>query len=239
MIPETLGALLALLFLIAPGLVYTSVLELRRPPTRDSAFIEASRVALSSLAFGMASALVLGLLHVLGRIDLPDPGRWLSEGARYTAENFQQVVVAVFLQTALSCALAGATGWMATRRLRSRYRDDTVFGSVFRRYPPVDHYPWVHVRLDNDIEYWGFERMHDDRDEAGTRMIVLQGKGLQRKLPGENGRLRIGDTWDVVAIDADRIRCLEVVYISRDGKRRGATSTDEPEGRPLSAPEPT
>ena len=78
MVPETTGALLAFLGLIAPGLVYTLLRERRRPPEKMSAFREASRAALTSLGFIVVSLAVLVPLSLAGDW-LPDIQQWLED----------------------------------------------------------------------------------------------------------------------------------------------------------------
>jgi hypothetical protein len=75
---------------------------------------------------------------------------------------------------------------MLTRGSTSRFREDTVRGSVFRRYRPKGFFPWVYVRRDNDVEFWGYERAHDAREKAAARELVLAGKRLKRKLPSDS-----------------------------------------------------
>lgn len=232
MIPATFGTLLGFLGLVAPGIVYSTIAEKRRPRRSESTFAEASRVALTSLGFSLASLAVLWLLQRYARLALPDVGLWLTRGGKYAARNLGKVFFGLAAQVVIACALAAAGAWLLTRRSRSRFREDTVYGSVFRRYAPNDFYPWVHVRLDNETEFWGYERAHDDRDEAGARMIVLAGKRLMRRLPDESDWQPIGKDWDLVIIDASRIRYMQVIYQNHAGELRGAITTVDPQGEP-------
>jgi hypothetical protein len=243
-IPETFGALLAFLGLVAPGLVYRTVIQRRRPERNDSTFVEISRVALTSLVFGLGSLAILWLLQRSAGLAVPDAAAWLEKGTTYAADNLGKVFAGLVGEVAVACALAAVAGLIVTRKSKSRFREDTVWGSVFRRYRPTGFFPWVYVRLDNDIEFWGYERAHDARDKAEVRELVLAGTTLKRKLPSERDWQPIGDNWDVVVINADHIRFMQIIYQDRAGNLTGAIDSDHPNGvpRPLtpsSTPLPT
>ena len=59
MAPDTLGALLAFLVFVAPGLCFELLRERRRPALEQTAFREASRIALTSLLFSGAALVVV------------------------------------------------------------------------------------------------------------------------------------------------------------------------------------
>jgi len=218
MIPDTIGTLLGFLGLVAPGLVYRAIIYRRLPRQGESTFTEISRVALTSLVFTLASASVLWLLRLRFRLALPDVDAWLTQGAAYAAKHLGSIFFGLAAEVALACVLAGGTAWLTARRSQSRFREDSVFGAVFRRYAPKGYFPWVHVRLDNDVEFWGYERAHDDRDSAASPRLVLAGSTLMRRLPGETARKPIGNDWDLVLIDAAHIRFLEVTYLNHAGE---------------------
>jgi len=217
MTPDTIGALLGFLGLVAPGLVYRAILERRLPRQSESTFAEISRVALTSLLFTVAGTSLLWLLQLRFELELPAVDAWLAQGTGYAAKHLDSIFFGLAAEVALACALAAGTAWLTTRGSHSRFREDTVFGAVFRRYAPEGYFPWVHVRLDNDVEFWGYERAHDDHDDAPSPRLVLAGSTLMRRLPGENARTPIGNDWDLVVIDAAHIRFLEVTYLNHAG----------------------
>jgi hypothetical protein len=219
MIPQTVGALLAFLGLVTPGLVYRLVLERRRPSHSDSTFVEVSRIVITSLVFSGFAFAILWLLESNSPLPLPNAATWLARGTSYAATNLGSVFIGVAAQVVIASLLAAITGWLITRQSPSRFRDETVYGAVFRHYAPEGSTAWVHVCLDNDVEFWGYERAHDDRDQAKARTLILAGDTIMRKLPGENQRTRIGDDWDVVILEADHIRYMRVIYINETGRR--------------------
>jgi hypothetical protein len=231
MIPETFGALLAFLALVAPGLVYRTVRARRRASPNESAIVEASRIALTSLVFSLPGLAVVVLLRRFVTVALPDVSTWLWQGNLYVAANLGKVFAGLTLEVGVACSIAALTAWLTTRRSTSRFRRDTIYATVFRRLAPKGFKPWVYVRLDNDIEYWGYERAHEGGDNSGQRLIVLDGQGLRRRQPGEAQWQPIGDVWDVVVLGSDRIRLMQVIYRNEAGELAGAVSTTHPHGK--------
>lgn len=232
MIPATFGALLGFLGLVAPGLVYNTVAARRRPRRDESTFAEVSRVALTSLGFSLVALAVLWLLQRYSRLALPNVGLWLTQGGKYAARNLGKVFFGLVAQVVLACGLAAATALILIRGYQSRFRDDTVYGSVFRRYRPNKFRAWVYVKLDDGTEFWGHERAHNDLGEAAARVIVLGGNGLKRQLSGESDWQSIGKSWDLVIIDTARIQYMQVIYRNAAGELRGARTDEDPEGEP-------
>jgi hypothetical protein len=229
-IPETFGALLAFLGLVAPGLVYRTVIERRQPERNDSAFVETSRVALTSLVFSLASVAMLWLIQQFAGLALPDLASWVAKGTPYAAGNLGKVFTGLIGEVALACGLAALAAWILTRGSVSRFHEGTVWGTVFRRYRPKDFFAWVYVRLDNDVEFWGYERAHDAREKAEVRELVLAGKTLMRKLPSDKDWQPIGDHWDLVVINVERIRYMQIIYRDHAGRLSGAIDRDHPNG---------
>jgi Family of unknown function (DUF6338) len=230
-IPATFGALLGFLGLVAPGLVYNTITERRRSPRSESTFAEVSRVALTSLGFSLIGFAILWLLQRYSGLALPSIGLWLMRGSKYVAINLGRVFFGLVAQVALACGLAAAVAWILTRRSRSRFTNDTAFGSVFRRWAPKGFGNWVHVKLEDETEFWGYERGHHDRGDPAARAIVLQGKALMQKLPSEFDWRPIGKSWEFVIIDVARIRYMRVIYRNDAGELRGMVTAKCPEGQ--------
>jgi Family of unknown function (DUF6338) len=83
MIPETFAALYAFLGLVAPGLIYQILREKRRPAVDETAFREASRIALTSLVFTTVATLLMTLLGVVAPGLFPDIAAWITTGKTY------------------------------------------------------------------------------------------------------------------------------------------------------------
>lgn len=239
MIPATFGTLLGFLGLVAPGLVYSAIIERRRPREDESAFAEASRVGLTSLVFSLVSIILLWLLqryessalYQHTKLSLPDIGRWLAGGNKYAAGNLGKVFFGLTAEVILACILAAAAARLLTWGSRSRFRKDGVYRSVFTRYAPKDSFPWVYVKLDDQTEFWGYHRLHEDRDGTEARAVVLAGEKLMRRCPGEPQRRKIGEHWDIVVIDSSRIQYMQVIYQDGNGVLRGARTDSLKEGK--------
>ena len=120
MIFDTIGAVLAFLGLIAPGLVFELLREHRRPQIKESSFREAGRIALTSLLFTLSGLAILSIIRVVWPEQMPDPGRWLREGARYMTENYRLVARALVLQLVLACSAAGLVHIVLSKIRRER-----------------------------------------------------------------------------------------------------------------------
>lgn len=92
MTPQTMGALAAFLALVAPGIVFELRRERRRARRAETAFREAARVALGSLAFGGGRVrvaapplIVIAVAFdlVLGRYGLDLSGKAAGRGAEF------------------------------------------------------------------------------------------------------------------------------------------------------------
>jgi hypothetical protein len=216
-IPGTFGDLLAFLLLIAPGIVYRIVRDRFFPQRQESAFTEISRVAITSLLFSVMAFGIMWLLKERTKLALPDLNAWFDEGAKYAASNLLRVVVGLCGQLVIACGFAAVYAWLTTPIAAARYRNNTILGSVLRRYVPSGYFPWLHIVLDDGTEFWGYERAHDDREDVGPRAVVLAGSTLMRRLPGESSRVPIGDDWDVVVIESEHIRYMRVTYLNHEG----------------------
>jgi Family of unknown function (DUF6338) len=89
-IPQTAAALLAFLFLVAPGIVFENLRERRRPTFDQTTFREVSRVALASLCFSVLSLILL-------------------EGNGYVQGHYRVVAGFFLAELAVAVALAMAT----------------------------------------------------------------------------------------------------------------------------------
>jgi len=161
---------------------------------------------------------------------LPDVKSWMVQENWYVALNLGKVFAGLLTEVGVACGIAALVAWLVTRRSTSRVRADSVYAMVFRRLVPTGFRPWVYIRLDNDVEYWGYERAHHGRGTPGDSMIVLDGQGLRHRQPGELQWQPIGDLWDVVVLSSDRIRLMQVIYRNEAGDLAGAVSTTHPNG---------
>ncbi|QFZ16888.1 DUF6338 family protein [Saccharothrix syringae] len=221
--PQTLGALLSFLALVAPGIVFELLRERRRAGYQETPFREASRVALGSLVFTLLSCGLLVAANALLRADvLVDLDRLVAGGAAYARANLFPITFSVVSELALACALATLTDLLLARRRREVNSVDqqTAWRQVFRRDRPPNTLPWVHVQLTDGTSFFGFLRSHTTSGVQEERELVLQGTGMVYAGKAPNGSDEhvedvIGERWARVVIPATQIRYLRVQYRDR------------------------
>jgi Family of unknown function (DUF6338) len=215
MIPDTLGAVVAFLGLVAPGVAFELLRERRRPSIEETAFREASRVALTSLVFTLGAGAILALAFLAGAPFLADPTDWLRRGSDYALENLDLVTVTVLLQVSLALALAV----LADRAFRRSAPGDVVPGSIwfqlFRHRRPEGTSPWIHLRLTDETEIWGYADDYTPEQKLDNRELTLVGPGLQYRRKGATSNQEL-DRWAAICVRGDQITWLKVMYVSND-----------------------
>lgn len=216
MIVDSFSGFLAFLTLVAPGLVYQLVVELRLPHLKQTVFREASKIALASLVFSLPTLLIISSLQFVIPSIIPNLGEWIRVGNAYLAANFQQVVVGVTLQAVLSVAFAGVGAMVVTRRVRATLTDKTALYTIMRAECPPDAIPWIHLKLSDGTEFWGHVRYYTP-DQSSPCEIVLGGQEMLRKDVNGNPNL-IGNDWDAVWLKIDDVVYMQTIYL--DGSRK-------------------
>jgi hypothetical protein len=236
MIPDTFGGVLAFLALVAPGITFYLVLERRRPHQENTPFREVSQIALASLVFTLASVACLLLLHEVAPAVVPDISMWIRQGNRYTADHPATVFAGISLDVIAACAFGAGSAWFIARRSDASISKVGTWYQVLRQERPPGTRPWLHIRLEDETEFWGYLRHYTPDDSANVREIVLGGTTVAWRRKGDTARSSIGDSWDAVCINADRIQYMRVIYRSvSDGTLFGRKTEDSPGGKPRSA----
>ena len=237
MIPSTFGALLAFLGLVAPGITFELVTERRRPRQNSTAFREVSSVALASLGFTLAAVALLALLRLVAQAAVPDVPQWITQGNRYLARNPGPVFTGLGLEVVGACALAALAGWFVTRNSESSITNYGAWYQILRQDRPPGARAWVHVRLDDETEFWGYLRHFTPDDSADVREIVLGGTTLMWRRKSDQARSSIGANWDAVCVSADRIQYFRVIYRYDSGPQLYGRRTKKfPDGEVRPAP---
>ncbi len=244
MIPETAGALLAFLGLVAPGLVFELLRERRRPGTTETAFREASRVALTSLVFTVGALLLLGVLHLVWPAAVVDPQQWLREGGRYVQDNYGLVALTLGLEVVLASCLAMLWHLVlsGSGHGTGRIESGGLWFQVLNRDKPRGSQVWAHVRLTDGTTFWGYVRGYTAVEKLEDRELVLEGVHLsQQEGPSrQNGsmpaRQTVGSDWESVVLRGSDIRYLRVQYRDNLGIRVDSARRTDAVNRLLNQP---
>jgi len=227
-IPQTLGAFAAFLALVAPGIVFELRRERRRGRHQETAFREASRVALGSLVFTLASLLALtgvqGLASLGGLRLFVGPADWLTRGEVYAREHLTLIVVSVAVELALACALATAFETFFARRRgeAATVQQRSAWAQALRADRPRGTRAWAHAQLENGTSFYGYVRSYTPSGPLAERELVLEGEALSCET--DSGTKVIGEDWRRVVIPGSKITYLRVTYL------------DAVTGEPLSPP---
>lgn len=231
MVPQTIGALASFLALVAPGIVFELLREQRRAGPKETVFREASRVALSSLAFTVASTAILLGVHAAA-------AKWfgwrlfadltaLVAKPDYVKQNVALVAYSAVAELVLACALALAFDTVLARRRRQprSLGKQSAWVKVFREDRPPNTSCWVHVMLEDGTSFFGFLRSYDATGDPDTREIVLEGVKMTyvgEPVSGGDGKkvTVIGQDWERVVIPGSRIRFLRVQYLDAESGER-------------------
>jgi Family of unknown function (DUF6338) len=215
MVPDTLGAVLAFLGLVAPGVAFELLRERRRPTIEETAFREASRIALTSLVFTLGAGAILLLAYLAGAPFIADPAAWLRNGTAYALDNLGLVSFTMLLQVSLALALAVLADWVFRRSAPGHVVPGSIWFQLFRNRRPDGATPWVHLRLTDETEIWGYADDYTPEQKLDNRELTLVGPGLQYRRKGATGNQEL-DRWAAICVRGDQITWLKVMYVSND-----------------------
>jgi hypothetical protein len=220
LIPETLGAVLALLLLVSPSIAFAAIREKYEPAEETSTFREVSEAALIGLACSLGT---LGLLWFAGALageeGFPDPGAWIRDGSGYVASHLGTVAWFVGVWAVLSTGMGALVAWRLHKAKGGRIkpRPNAWFELVRgKKVVPPGTIPMLHVRLTTGAEYIGALDFYDVRGPLADRSLVL-GHPLQMREPG-NDRFEVmphDGPWFRVLIPAPAVESMRVRYRPR------------------------
>lgn len=121
MIPSSLATVIGFVFFVAPGLLFEMLLDRRRPTKVESAFREASRVALFSTPFTIVSAAaVVVVMHNVDQHWLDLAIQWSTTGKPPNGGAIIAVAVMALVEVSLACTGVVAASLVAVWRLKGR-----------------------------------------------------------------------------------------------------------------------
>lgn len=229
---DNVGAILAFLGLVAPGLVFELLRERRRPAVSESAFREAGRVALTSLIFTVVSLAILGVVRLVTSpspsngaapsILLPDPAAWLAGGNTYLASNYHLVALALLIEVVLACGLAVSAHAVLSKAGfgRARIMDGSIWFHAMRSHVPNNAtHVMLHLRLTDGTRVKGVLRRYTHGEKLDDQELLLGGDTLELARPGGDF-VRIGSRSDFLIVRGERIAVMSGVYIAKDPQDR-------------------
>lgn len=217
MIPSTIGAFIAFLGLVAPGLVFQMVRESKRPSHGETTFRELSRVALTSLIFTLASLALLACLRLARPGLLVDARAWLTHGQPYLANHLLVVSITLVLEVALACLLAFAAAEVLSRGSRAHISPYGIWYKVLRDERPDGTRPWIALHLTDGTELTGLLRHYTESEVLERQEIAIGGPHMKRLSPG--GEFSdIGENFDAAVVRGDQILYMVVRYQGTNGE---------------------
>jgi hypothetical protein len=214
MIPTTTAQLFLFLALVAPGLYYELLRERHRPVIGESAFREASRIALASVLFDGAAVAVLAIVRAIRPAWMPDPRSWLAHPTPYVRAHYGLISWIVLAGLALAFVFATLADQL-NRKQRGNIRPQGMWFQLFRTDCPPKTVPWVSLRLTDGTEIAGFLAYFVPADDPALREIALRsnihGTGLQLRKTGEQTIERL-DKWSSIVVRGDQISYFKVQY---------------------------
>jgi hypothetical protein len=226
MIPDSAGALLAFLGLIAPGLIFSLRRQRRRPQDTETTLQEAGRIALTSLIFTVLAILVLLPLTAVWSA-LPDPARWAADPNGYAKQHYAAVGWFLLLELATACALAYVLESVTGQSLRGNIVPGGIWYAVLRRDVPVGtRRVWLRIATDGGAQFKGPLRGYTPAAGDEGAGIALGGEPILWLPPA--GDPTDASAWttldrvDAVVIAATEIRHVVVSYLDEHGNSLAA-----------------
>lgn len=221
MIPQSLGALYAFLGLVAPGLLFQQLRERARPGLDESAFREASRVALTSLVFTTLSLALLALVGALRRQWLVDLPSWALLGGQYLTSHMWLVAGSVLAEVTLACALAVLAARVAASRdtraslhagrTSGKLVKTGVWFQLFHGRLPARKAAWVRADLRDGTRIFGYVYFYTvDEAPRDQQVISFQGPGLA--VGGKWSKPVEEDYYTRIVVNASDIALMKVAY---------------------------
>jgi hypothetical protein len=215
-IPQTVVALAALLFLVAPGIAFQLLRERRRPTVQQTVFREASVVALTSLLFSMAAtgSLAAARLAPAGAKVLPDPARWLREGHRYAAANLGRIAGFFIAELVIAVSLAWLAELITGRRLPAVLRYSSLWFRAFREEAPPGTSVFARITVSGGTEYYGSIGNYTAGNVPLNERELELATPMFMRLTGETDPRPLPEAWSRLLIPGGVIEGVVLAYRS-------------------------
>jgi hypothetical protein len=229
-IPSSVGAFIAFLSLVAPGLVFQMAREARRPTYEETTFRELSRVALTSLIFTFASLALLAGLRLMWPRPLIDAHAWATRGQNYLSNHLPVIAFTLVLEVALACLLALAAAVVLSWRSPARISPFGIWYKVLREERPYGTRPWITLHLTDGTELTGLLRSYTESKILEKQEIAIGGPHMTRLSPDGTVSV-IGKHFDAAVVRGDQILYMIISYYNRNGELVRRRTRESPKGK--------
>jgi hypothetical protein len=212
-VPGTWLSVLFFFLFVAPGAVFVLLSRRRRATFEESAFLEISRIVLSSLLFSGIAFAVLAVVRDVRPEWMPAPRQLVATtGADYFRDRYALILRAVFAGTALACLAAWVANWVLGKlQGGATISPVSAWTQVLKRDRPAGHDTYVRVRLDGGVVYSGLVADFSSDLEVEGRELVL-GQPLASKTREGEALLPVPPQYQRVVIRGDSIEVMSVEY---------------------------
>ncbi len=210
MVPSTWLSVALFVFLIAPGLLFDLLAERRRAGRPESAFREASRVVLASLAFTSAGIAVISLVRASRPAWMPDPGPLLADPQTYAADHYGVVLWALAVEMSVALGAALAVHRALARKHGSGLRAVSSWHRTLREDRPGGADVHVRVKLTNGTIFVGKVAHYTADLDMADREIVLAPPLFSRT--GDKPLVPMPPEWQRLVLAGSVIESLAVQY---------------------------
>ena len=209
LLPSSLGTLIAFLLLVAPGLLADLLESRRKAGDKESSFREIGRVALFSLLYSMAGALIVGAVLALVRGATGFDALRAVRDSDYAADHFWWSVLAVSSVSLAGCAIAAAIHWKRFGSFSIKVDRASAWtaelGAV--KGEPRNTVTTVMVELLTGERYVGNLAGYTPNLEQADRELTL-GQPMKVRRVGDNELLPIPAKYERLVLRGDQIKTI-------------------------------
>ncbi|MGY3379444.1 hypothetical protein ACVWYS_001401 [Arthrobacter sp. TE12231] len=208
-------SLVPFVLFVAPGLLFDLLSRGRRVEVDESAFREASRVALASVALGVPGAIAAYLVWRATNGSSPDLGKLVSGDNEYFREQAGALFWAVVGYAVGSAVVAWAVNYvLELAKGKSLTPSHSQWTQVFRLERPTGSRAYVRVNTKSGL-WWGGLVIHYTADlEVAGREITLA-PPISRGSEGGTVWSRDAELQRLI-IRGDELESMSVMYVASD-----------------------
>jgi hypothetical protein len=138
----------------------------------------------------------------------------------------------MLLQLLIALGLAVLTDWLFRKSASGRIVPGSIWFQLFRQRCPRGATPWLHLKLEDETEIWGYVGDYTPDQKMENREISIFGPKLQYRRKGDATREHLTD-WSSITVRGDEISWMKVTYVADDSPADRPTvlrAEQQPEG---------